>query len=118
MKTKKQPNGHFQCAVCTRFFPDRVSSNDHLCSGDHENQLNDDLLLGIVELFYEPKEEDAHMHQLLVRIRHIQDRVREIYKQICQAYIWYDLLGSEEDKIIYAKMASLMEARAQVDQAF
>ncbi|GJX68554.1 hypothetical protein Tco_0304281 [Tanacetum coccineum] len=68
----------------------------HLCWSDHENQLNDDLLLGIAELFYEPEEEDAYMHQLLVRIRHIQDRVRDIYEQVCRAYIWYDLLGSEE----------------------
>nr|GEY84831.1 hypothetical protein [Tanacetum cinerariifolium] len=89
MKTKKQPDGDFQCAVCTRFFPDRVSLNDHLCLGDHENQLNDDLLLGITKLFYEPEEEDAYMHQLLVRIRHIQDRVREIHEQVCRAYIWF-----------------------------
>ncbi|GJU35950.1 hypothetical protein Tco_1184304 [Tanacetum coccineum] len=106
MKTKKQPDGDFQCAVCTRFFPDRVSVIIHLCSSDHENELNDDLLLGIAD-------EDAYMHQLLVRIRHIQDRVRDIYEQVCRAYIWYDLLGSEEDKIMYAKMSSLMEARAQ-----
>ncbi|GKA16775.1 hypothetical protein Tco_0696612 [Tanacetum coccineum] len=71
MKTKKQPDGDFQCAVCTRFFPDRVSVITHLCWSDHENQLNDDLLLGIAELFY------------------------------------------EEDKIMYAKMSSLMEARAE-----
>ncbi|GKF04255.1 hypothetical protein Tco_0034923 [Tanacetum coccineum] len=82
MKTKKQPDGDFQCAVCTRFFPDR-------------------------ELFYEPEEEDAYMHQLLVRIRHIQDRVRDIYEQVCRAYI--------QDRVrdIYAKMLSLMEARAE-----
>ncbi|GJZ91456.1 hypothetical protein Tco_0663383 [Tanacetum coccineum] len=113
MKTKKQPDGDFQCAVCTRFFPDRVSVITHLCWSDHENQLNDDLLLGIAEQFYEPEDEDVYMHQLLVRIRRIQDRVRDIYEQVCRAYIWYDLLGSEEDKIMYAMMSSLMEARAQ-----
>ncbi|GJR94403.1 hypothetical protein Tco_0266577 [Tanacetum coccineum] len=59
------------------------------------------------------EEEDAYMHQLLVRIRHIQDRVRDIYEQVCRAYIWYELLGSEEDKIMDAKMSSLVEARAQ-----
>ncbi|GKB71744.1 hypothetical protein Tco_0933156 [Tanacetum coccineum] len=59
------------------------------------------------------EEEDVYMHQLLVRIRHIQDRVRDIYEQVCRAYIWYDLLGSKEDKIMYAKMSSLVEVRAQ-----
>ncbi|GJT69674.1 hypothetical protein Tco_1028960 [Tanacetum coccineum] len=83
-------------------------------SSTKQSHMHDQTISDIVrELFYDPEEEDAYMHQLLVRIRHIQDRVRDIYEQVCRAYIWYDLLGSEEDKIMYAKMSSLMEARAE-----